>query len=39
MGNGNFEGVKDELRNLWTDWLKIWQTWLCRRPDLVRQIS
>ena len=27
-----------ELRNPWTDWLKIWPMWLCRWVDLVRQI-
>ena len=36
-GKGQF-GVS-ELRNPWTDWLKIWHTWLCRWVDLVRQIS
>jgi len=28
-----------ELRNPWTDRLKIWHTWLRRWVDLIRQIS
>ena len=36
MGNGNF-GVS-ELCNPWTDWLKLWHTWLRWWADLVCQI-
>jgi len=28
-----------QLRNPWTDRLRIWHTWLCRWPDHVHQIS
>jgi len=35
MGNGNFE--VSELRNPWTDRLKIWHTRLRRWGDLVCQ--
>jgi len=37
LGIGNF-GVS-ELRNPWTDRLKIWHTWLCWWVDLVCQMS
>ena len=37
MGSGHF-GMS-ELRNPWTDWLKIWHTWLRLWADLICQIS